>query len=413
MLSFIQPYLNRVERLLATDLRYLITQGTWLTLGQGLSSIIAIIMAIAFANLVPPMVYGTYKYLLSSAGLLTIFTLPGLNTAIAQAAARGFDGDVSRAFRYRLGGGLALATVSLIISGYYYWAGNLELGLGFLLIAIFTPLLEAALIYTAILSGKKLFYRSTLYSLFSQLTVSAMVLTTITLTQRVEIILLSYLASYAAVNLLCLLITWRTEVSNHYLDSKTIPFGLRLSGVSVLATAANYLDSIILWHFLGPFHVAIYNFALAAVTPAKTFLKSIFNLAMPKFATNDLSGIKRSLPLKMVKAFALLLLPIAAFIWILPYLFDWLFPVYREASIYAQVLAVTLVFFPEKLMGILFVAHVKEQELYTLNIINPLIKIFLFIFLIPLYGIWGAILATVSQQIIASLLALYLFYRLK
>ena len=405
-------HLDATERFLATDVRYLLREGSWLSLGQGCSSIIALLMAVAFANLVSPTAYGGYKYLLSFSGILAILTMPGLNTAVSQAVARGLEGSFWQAFHYRLKGGLVLTVISFAIATYYYFAGNSWLSMGFLLIAIFSPLMESALIYTAALSGKKLFRLSTTYSLISQVIASLVIFITINLTDEVWPILLSYLASYSLLNLYFLHRTGKNQIHNQLTDPATIPFGLRLSGVNMLASISNYLDSIILWHFLGPIHVATYNFAQAAITPGKTLFKSLFNLAMPKFAARETHEIRRTLPLKMLKAFGLVIIPIIVFILIIPWVFKILFPVYEQSIPYAQVLALTLLLFPEKLMGIMFTAQMKEKQIYTLNIVNPIVKIGLLLILIPLYGIWGAVLAVLGQQVFASLLSLTLFFRL-
>lgn len=408
----LKPHLDRAERLFKTDVRYLLREGSWLSGGQGVSSVIALLMAIAFANLVSPTAYGGYKYLLSFSGLLAIFTLSGLNTAVTQATARGLDGSVWTAFKYRLQGGFFLTLLGLIISGYYYLAGNNWLSAGFLLISLFTPFMESAIIYTSVLSGKRLFRLSATYNVISQFIASLIIFITINLTNEVWIILLSYLASYAGLNLFFLLKVTREQVKNNDIDPETIKFGLRLSGVNVLASVANYLDSIILWHFLGPIQVATYTFAQATITPSKTLLKSFFNLAMPKFAARDLKEIKKTLPAKMLKAFGLVILPVIILILIIPIVFQLFFPAYLASIPYAQVLALTLIFFPEKLMGIMFTAQMKEKQLYTLNIVNPLIKIILILILIPLYGLWGAVWAILIQQVLASCLSLYLFQQL-
>ncbi len=407
-----KPYLDQAERALKTDVRYLLREGSWLSGGQGVSSVIALLMAIAFANLVSPTTYGGYKYLLSFAGILSILTLSGLNTAVTQATARGLDGSVWTAFKYRLSGGFFLTLIGLIISTYYYLAGNNWLAAGFLLISIFTPFMESAIIYTSVLSGKRLFRLSATYNVISQLIASLIIFITINLTDEVWIILLSYLASYGSLNLFFLFKVTREQLKNGDTDPETIKFGLRLSGISVLGSVANYLDSIILWHFLGPIQVATYTFAQATITPSKTLMKSFFNLAMPKFAAGDLAEIKRTLPAKMLKAFGLVILPVVALILIIPIVFQLFFPAYLVSIPYAQVLALTLLFFPEKLMGIMFTAQLKERQLYTLNIVNPIIKIILLLILIPLYGIWGAVWAILIQQVLASGLSLYLFQQL-
>ena len=91
--------LRRSERHTKTDMVYLASGGFWLTVGQIISSAATFGLAIAFANLLPKETYGTYKFVLSIAGILTIFTLPGMVTSLTQAVARNFEGSVILALK--------------------------------------------------------------------------------------------------------------------------------------------------------------------------------------------------------------------------------------------------------------------------------------------------------------------------
>ena len=79
------------EKYTKTDMVYLAKGASWLTSGQIISSFAIVLLAIAFANLIPRETYGTYKYVISVVGALSIFTLPGINTAVVQAVARHND----------------------------------------------------------------------------------------------------------------------------------------------------------------------------------------------------------------------------------------------------------------------------------------------------------------------------------
>jgi O-antigen/teichoic acid export membrane protein len=84
----------------------------------------------------------------------------------------------------------------------------------------------------------------------------------------------------------------------------------------------------------------------------------------------------------------------------LPTIFQLLFPTYLDSVIYAQWLAISLIFIPELLFGQALVAHLQKRSLYIINISSNLLKIILLLILLPVYGIWGAVYT----------LLLYLFY---
>src|SRR5688572_902048 len=115
------------EKYLKTDMVYLAKGGFWLTLGQAVSSAAGVLLIIGFANLLPKEAYGTYKYVLSIAGVLAAFSLTGMSVAVTQAVARGMDGMLRVAAKIQLRWGL-LVTLAASAFGIYYLAnGNREL----------------------------------------------------------------------------------------------------------------------------------------------------------------------------------------------------------------------------------------------------------------------------------------------
>ncbi len=135
--------LKKSEKWTKTDMIYLAKGGFWLTLGQGVSSVSSFLLAIAFANLLPKETYGTYKYIMSIVSLLAIPTLAGMNTAIIQAVARGYEGSVMPAFKTKVKWGLLGGLASLILTGYYYFQGNNTLAISFLITAVFVPFMDS------------------------------------------------------------------------------------------------------------------------------------------------------------------------------------------------------------------------------------------------------------------------------
>src|SRR3989338_6258286 len=107
-------FLRWTEKWLKTDMVYLTKGGFWLTAGQLFSSLSAFLLSIAFANLLPRETYGTYKYVLSIASLLSIPTLSGMTTSLAQAVAGCYDGSFIPALKARIKWGLFGALASLI-----------------------------------------------------------------------------------------------------------------------------------------------------------------------------------------------------------------------------------------------------------------------------------------------------------
>ncbi|HEY4510903.1 MAG TPA: oligosaccharide flippase family protein, partial [Candidatus Paceibacterota bacterium] len=91
-------FLRGTEKYAKTDMLYLAKGGFWITLGQGISTIAGLALAVGFANLISKEVYGTYSFILSLAGVISVLTLTGTRTAMTQAVARGFEGTLRASF---------------------------------------------------------------------------------------------------------------------------------------------------------------------------------------------------------------------------------------------------------------------------------------------------------------------------
>jgi len=118
-----------------------------------------LLLSIAYANLLPKDVYGTYQYLIALSGLVSAFMLTGMGNAVVQAVARGYEGTLKAGFRAQLKWALVPALVSVGIAVYYFIHGNIEIGLGLLIIAACAPLAQAYGTYGSLLEGKRDFRR--------------------------------------------------------------------------------------------------------------------------------------------------------------------------------------------------------------------------------------------------------------
>jgi len=67
---------------------YLASGGVWLTASKVCATTASLIVSITFANLLLPETYGAYKYLLSIFAILTLTTMPGIDTSFQRAVAQ-------------------------------------------------------------------------------------------------------------------------------------------------------------------------------------------------------------------------------------------------------------------------------------------------------------------------------------
>ena len=410
--SKIYNILRWSQKYTETDMVYLAKGGSWLTLGQTVSTVASFLSAIAFANLLPRETYGTYKYILSIVSILAIPTLSGINAALSRAIARGYEGSFIPALKTKIRWGLLGGLASLGLAGYYYINGNITLTISFLVAAVFLPFMDSLNIYGSFFEGKKLFDVSTKFMIFTRIVSVGAMISILFLTNNIFLIFITYFASNTLLRFIVLKITLRKFKLNKKQDTQTISYGKHLSLMELMGTVATHIDKILLWHFFGAIQLAIYSFAITPVNHFQKALKATYALAFPKLANQDKKIIKKTLLPKILKFSAILIIPVALYIFLAPYIYKLVFPQYLESIKYSQYYILVLLLFPKRLLGQSLTAHAKKKSLYIVNIANIFLKITLLLILLPLYGIWGAIVALILPSLLTTPLEFYLFKKM-
>ncbi|MCL9972277.1 MAG: oligosaccharide flippase family protein [Candidatus Pacebacteria bacterium] len=403
--------LRGAEKYTRTDMVYMATNGSWLGIKTVLAAFLALGVSVAFANLLPVHVYGEYKYVLSVLGILSLTTLPGLGTSVVRSIAKGFDGTPHAVLVTKIRWGFLGALGSAGLAAYYWYAGNLTLAGAFLVSAVFLPYVDTLSMFATILSGKKLFRVSILYEIGVQLVGAIAVVATLLVTDSLMYVLLAYFSAYTLARFVALRIASARYLTNTSVDTGALPYGLHLSAMEVLATIAESVNSLLLWFFIGPSQLAMYAFAKAIPTQILGGLKKLSVIALPKFATRDLADIKETLLRRLMWLWVGLFVLFIAYVLAAPYIFHTLFPKYVDAIFYTELIALSFLLFPKKIIGTVLNAHMRTKELYLNSILTPCVQLVLAVILTPTYGITGAIISELSAQAFSLVLVTVLLFR--
>ncbi len=396
-----------------TDMLYMAHGGFWLTLAKGVGMFSSLLLAAAMANLIPPEVFGTYKFVLSGAGIIGAFTLTGMGTAIIQAVSRGYEGTLRLGVSSYLKWSFGMTGISLAAALYYLLNGNITLAASFLVVAFCNPLLIGFSFFSQFISGKRDFRTQSIFDSTADLIPALILIGSLFFTQNPVLIILVYFAAGMGINLLLHYATMRKYRPNSTVDPETIPYAKHLSLMGMMGKIAENVDKVLIFHYLGAAQLAMYAFAQTPIGQLKLLNDIPAKLALPKLSGRNFLELKDSLPRKIFLLVGVMCLIVIAYIIIAPFLFKLLFPKYLGSVIYTQVLALSLIFAPGSMFGEALTAHMKKKELYISQTILPLTKIGLFILLLPLFGVWGAIGAIIASQALMFTLSGYLFWRAK
>ncbi len=165
----IRGWLLWSQKYTQTDMLYLTKGGFWLFMGQMVGFLANFLLIVIFTNWLSKETFGTYKFVLSLLGILSIPSLSGLNSAILNAAAKNEDGSFMSAFKLKLKWGFWGSFASLIVAGYYLLKGNTVLAVCFLIVACFLPFFNSFSLYDSFLAGKKKFALQSKFSILTQI----------------------------------------------------------------------------------------------------------------------------------------------------------------------------------------------------------------------------------------------------
>lgn len=404
--------LHKLGRFIKTDIAYLLRGNLWLGLGTIIGATSSFLVALAFGNFATPDIYGTYRFVLSFYSILAIAGLGGFGSATVRAVAKGFEGDVIKSLKIQAVGSLIGSFASALIATYYFVNQNQLLGVSFLILAFALPFIESIVIYDALLIGRKKFKASTLYLIAAQVVATVILITGIYFKLEVIGLLVTFFASWIIIRFIFLLYVFKKYHPNNKTSSETFKLGAHLTVMGVLNNIANYLDKIVIFHYMGATEVAIYSFAIAPGEQLKGLFKNISALALPRFSKRNEQELKKTMLRKMLIMGLVISTLIFIYIIFAPLLFKIFLPKYHSSIFPSQLFMLSLI----GVIAILPIAAMKSlskiKNLYFFNTISPIINIVLIVGLTSMYGLYGTVVARLLGRIIGiflSIIALYWF----
>jgi len=400
------------EKYTKTDMIYFVTGNFWLTIGRFIAIGSGILLTLAFANLISPEIFGTYKYILAIAGFVGAFSLSGLGGAVTLAVAQERTYVVPHASRIAFLWSLPGSFLALCGSLYYFFMHNATLGFGLLFIALTNSFFNVFVFSKSIALGKKDFKGMTLIGMLTTILPIALLITTLFITTNIIIILFVYFLS----NFVSGLFSYKWFMKKYVTPKgdigikETITYGKHLSVMGATSQMVSNLDQLLLWHFSGPVSLAMYSFALAPVREIRNFAENIHPLIFPKFANKTVAEMKQTVPLRIFQLLVVSLIIGIMYIISAPWLYTILLPQYVSAIFASQLLAVALIFQPKGIIETMLHAQGNTRLRYVAVFTTQGIKVVLSVILIPIYGFMGAVVSVVFTDAFSALI-LWMIYK--
>src|SRR3989338_5719907 len=393
MPPFLEKILRWSERYTKTDMLYLARGGFSSAVTQAAGIPVSLLLAVAVSHFVPKESYGAYKYILSIVGILSLFSLNSIGSAVFQSAAQGFDGVLARAFWDNIRWSVAVFAGALLLAAYYFVMGNNTLAAGILI------------------GGKKDFYRQALYGIVD-VTVPVLIFIGVVMLTSDPLLLV---AAYFITNTVAALYFYRRTLEAyrshmHTHDEDMLHYSKHLSFMGIINGIANYIDQVLIFHFLGGAQLAVYSFAVAIPDQLKSPAKNIGAILQPRFVAYSGREIQKNMGRKVLLMFIGSLCVTMLYIVAAPDIFQFLFPKYAEAARYSQLYALWMLTIALDPVSTYLVARKLTSELYMNTAVYSVFQLVGVTIGVLVWGIAGVIIARVITRIAVSTTN-YILYR--
>lgn len=402
--------LHWLEGYAKTDMFYLFRGGFWALLSQILVSLATFLLAITFAHFISKEAYGEYKYILSIASILGSFTLTGLGTSVTKSVAEGYEGTLCVAFWKNIKWSILFLLLALGGAIYYFVKGDTSLGIAMLFVGSFSPIISSTNLYNSYLLAKKDFRRSAIYfNIIGNIFPTLCIIVGIFLTGNPVWLVSIYFASNAFIGVILYLRIINIYRPNKKVDAGALGYGKHLSLMSILVGLADNIDQVLVFHYIGPVQLAIYNFAIAIPNQTKGPMKALAGLIFPKFSERNDQEIRSGMKNKFALLLSVGIVSTILYIILAPYIFHIFFQKYLDSILYSQILGLSFLGLFSIPAEIYLLVKGKIKEQYFMNIFMSVIQIAATFLFILLWGLMGIVIARVFIRLLRSLVSVSLY----
>jgi len=398
------------EQYTKTDMVYLAKGGFWITFAQIFVSLSSFILAIAFAHFVSKEDYGEYKYIISLIGIMSTFTLSGLNSAVLRSVSAGFDKTLQYAFWKNIKWSAVFFLLAFSSSIYYFVNSNYSIGISMLIAGSLWPFFMSTNLYNPYLIAKKDFKRNAIYfEIIGNLFPVTCLIIAMLFTNHPSWLISTYIISNTLIGLVLYKITTQVHKPSGGVDKTALNYSKHLSFINILSGIASNIDQVLVFHYIGATQLAIYNFAIAIPNQTKGPLKGLSNLMFPKFVERDEKEIHKNIYHKYMIMFLIGLTLAILYIILAPYIFGIFFPQYSESILYSQIFAISFIAITFNPADTYLTAKKKIREQYINATVNSIIQIVTIFIAILYWGLIGLIIARVITRLISNFISFLLY----
>ncbi len=406
--KFLLYKLAESEKFLKLDLMYFATGSFWAIIQQIIGVSSGLFISYLFGHFVSKTVFGQYNLILSLLGMLNFVSLSGIDKPLTGSIGKGYDGSFVQSRNLKFKYSLIGIPLLLVFAGYYFMQNQNIVASGLIISALFFPFYNSFTNFPALLTAKKLFFTLSALASISSLFFLLVMTISIFLFPSTVGIITGYLLGLTVPSIFSFYFSKR-YIHNSKKDIHLPSYGLFLTVLSILPWVSANLGNVLLAHYLGVETLAIYSVASRFLTAVQKNFIVFYKPITSKLAGQTPKQNVITLKQHSIKLFAIGI-GLAVGLWIMtPPLITFFFTdKYTDAIFYAQILSLALIPLPLNWVlndMVIYQKHKAPQVVSAFFL--PIIKIILFVTIIPSWGISGLVSIILLERFTEPLIPLF------
>lgn len=340
--------------------------------------------------------FGEYNMVLNAIGVLTIFSLSGLNNSIMQAVARGYAGTYRATVPIAFASSFLASVVLIVLGGWYYWRGHLQLAQGLVIAAFLFPLTHGLVQWKSVITGNGGFGRLLLHDgLAGVMTYGLIVASVLLYPGQYVLPIVVALVVPGIYNVLLTVLSYRQIPRDAPVETRNVRYGIETSVFSSLGAIGSNLDRLLLFFFLSPAALAVFVAAGRLPDLLSGAMQDVSAVLAPRLAKYDsyTERLDRMFALlSVIYGTAIVLLAFTAMPALVVFLFG---DAYADAVPYAQALTCSVAIgYLANLRFRYIRSQIDARSFRDITLISSAVRLAAFVILVPPFGLVGAVVAS-------------------
>lgn len=352
--------------------------------------------------------FGIYIYLTFIVGFFGVFALSGADKELILDIANKKDGSYMYLFFKKFLFSLLGSVIFFILAFIWYLKDSFEVSFYLLLFGIIFPFVNTFSLYHSFYTGKRAFF--ILFKLASVREILFLIVVLFTISFKTSF-LFFFVLSVLVFLFFDAISFFRSLkfVESKKIEKNSLKNSLSFTGINTIPKILNFVDEIIMGTFLGMTALASYRVALLFPGEIKNLSGVISSVLISRFVSNF---SKINLIKILFFSFIINVLLVVFLIFIVGFLIKMIFPSYIDIIYLSQIAFISGIFiFPSTVLNTFLDAKRKFVDLTKVVLSVSILKFLGFLILIPWFGLLGAIIVIILDDIIQFIILFYLVFK--